>query len=124
MKYVILGNGYVAGHFKKFLDGDAEISTIRIENYDALKKEIESKKPDVVINTAGKTGRPNVDWCEDHKLETLVSNVFGPLNILRVCEELDQYWVHVGSGCVYDSTTTDEVYTEEDAPNFFGSFYS
>lgn len=124
MKYLIFGNGYVAGHFKKFLGNDAEISKVRIENYDAVKNEISSKKPDVVINTAGKTGRPNVDWCEDHKLETLTSNVYGPLTLLRVCEELNQYWAHVGSGCVYTSETTDQVYNEDDAPNFFGSFYS
>ena len=25
-------------------------------------------KPTNVINAAGVTGRPNVDWCEDHKV--------------------------------------------------------
>ncbi|OGY82651.1 MAG: hypothetical protein A3F54_00270 [Candidatus Kerfeldbacteria bacterium RIFCSPHIGHO2_12_FULL_48_17] len=124
MKYLILGNGYVANLFKDSIGSEAEISTVRIENYDALKAEIQSKKPDVVINTAGKTGRPNVDWCEDHKLETIVSNVYGPLTILRVCEELGQYWAHVGSGCVYESKTTKDVYNEKDQPNFFDSFYS
>ncbi len=25
-------------------------------------------KPSHVLNAAGLTGRPNVDWCEDHKV--------------------------------------------------------
>ncbi len=25
-------------------------------------------KPTHVLNAAGLTGRPNVDWCEDHKV--------------------------------------------------------
>jgi dTDP-4-dehydrorhamnose reductase len=40
---------------------------------------LDEVKPDVVINAAGKTGKPNVDWCEDHKEETLRSNDTGPL---------------------------------------------
>lgn len=27
-------------------------------------------KPTHVLNAAGLTGRPNVDWCEDHKAGT------------------------------------------------------
>ena len=26
-------------------------------------------------------GRPNVDWCEDHKVETIRTNVIGCLNV-------------------------------------------
>ena len=26
-------------------------------------------KPTHVLNAAGLTGRPNVDWCEDHKVK-------------------------------------------------------
>ena len=29
-------------------------------------------KPTHVLNAAGLTGRPNVDWCEDHKVRTLL----------------------------------------------------
>ena len=31
-------------------------------------KEIRAIRPDAVVNTAGKTGTPNVDWCETHHL--------------------------------------------------------
>ena len=36
-----------------------------------------SYKPTHVLNSAGVTGRPNVDWCEDHKQETIRANVVG-----------------------------------------------
>lgn len=124
MKYLIFGQGFVAQRFLGFLGSEAMISPARLENTEDIKKTILEHQPDVVINCAGKTGRPNIDWCEDHKMETMTSNVTGPLTLLRLCDELNVYWVHVGSGCVYESKTTDEIFTEASEPNFFGSFYS
>jgi len=31
------------------------------------------------------TGRPNVDWCQDHQEETIRANVIGALNIADLC---------------------------------------
>ena len=107
----------------------------------AVSAELDRVKPDVVINAAGKTGRPNVDWCETHKEETLRSNLTGPLVLLDECSKRKIYWVHLGSGCIYEgdgstrptgssgraSLTTSnngKGFSEEDAPNFGGSFYS
>ncbi|KAL9167426.1 hypothetical protein ABFS82_05G097200 [Erythranthe guttata] len=36
-------------------------------------------KPTHVFNAAGVTGRPNVDWCESHRVETIRTNVVGKL---------------------------------------------
>ncbi|MFH0770542.1 MAG: sugar nucleotide-binding protein [Candidatus Peregrinibacteria bacterium] len=85
---------------------------------------LDREKPDVVINAAGKTGRPNVDWCEDHKEETLRSNVTGPLILFDACAERGIYWMHISSGCIYEGDNGGRGYTEEDTPNFTGSFYS
>lgn len=38
-------------------------------------------KPTHVLNAAGVTGRPNVDWCESNKETTLRCNVVGALNL-------------------------------------------
>ncbi len=88
-----------------------------------VRRVLDEHKPSIVINAAGKTGRPNVDWCEDHQVETLRANVTGPLVLLEECLKRNIYFVHVGSGCIYQSTH-DEVWTEVDTPNFTGSFYS
>ncbi len=120
---LIFGKGYIANKFKAYFDG-AEISDVRIEDISAVKAELERVRPDVVVNCAGKTGRPNVDWCEDHKMETLFGNVTVPLILAKACEELGVYMVHIGSGCVYEGYKDGVGYSEDDEPNFAGSYYS
>jgi dTDP-4-dehydrorhamnose reductase len=131
MKILIFGKGYIAGKFLKFFgeegvssDVTAEISDVRIEDYSVVRAEILAKKPDVVLNCAGKTGKPNVDWCEEHKMETMFSNAVAPIILARACEELSVYMVHIGSGCVYAGDKDGQGYSECDEPNFAGSFYS
>lgn len=125
MKILIFGKGYIAHKFlNHFGEGEAFISDLRIGDYSALVEELKVQKPDVVLNCAGKTGRPNVDWCEDHKMETLFGNVTVPLLLARACDELGLYMVHVGSGCVYTGDKNGVGFCEEDEPNFEGSFYS
>ncbi|MBI2483862.1 sugar nucleotide-binding protein [Candidatus Uhrbacteria bacterium] len=124
MNYLIFGNGYIGNKFKQAIGEEASISGVDISDYQAVRSELARVAPDVVINCAGKTGKPNVDWCEDHKEETITSNVAGPLVLLRACSQAGIYWVHVGSGCVYTGDNGGLGYGEDDPPNFFGSFYS
>ena len=42
--------------------------------------ELEKYKPTHVLNAAGVTGRPNVDWCEDNQEATLRANVIGTMS--------------------------------------------
>ena len=81
---------------------DALCPSIDIADMGAVDALFASEKPDFVINAAGKTGRPNVDWCEDHKLETLHANVTGPLVLAELCQKHDIYWMHLSSGCIYE----------------------
>jgi dTDP-4-dehydrorhamnose reductase len=124
MKMLIFGKGYIANKFKDHFGEEAEISNLRVEDMSSLRAELERARPQVVVNCAGKTGKPNVDWCEDHKMETLFSNVVVPVLLARACEELGLYMVHIGSGCVYEGYKGGQGYSEEDDPNFDGSYYS
>ncbi len=124
MKMLIFGKGYIASKFKDHFGDSAEISNVRVEGLNEVKAELERVKPDTVVNCAGKTGRPNVDWCEDHKGETLFGNVTVPLILARACEEMGVYMVHIGSGCVYEGYNDGKGFSEADQPNFAGSFYS
>jgi len=128
MKFIIYGHrGYLGQHFNDFLTaqgdevvlGDADIGDVV-----AVREELTTHHPDFVINCAGKTGRPNVDWCEDNKEETVYGNVTGPLVLMQVCSEVDAKLVHLGSGCIYDGDNEGSGFAEDDAPNFDGSFYS
>ncbi|MBI4837544.1 MAG: sugar nucleotide-binding protein [Candidatus Portnoybacteria bacterium] len=107
MEYLIFGQaGWLANKIKNYLDG-AEISDADCLDLPAIRRELDEKKPKVVINAAGITGRPNIDWCENHKTETIAGNVTLPLNILQACSERNIYWVHFGSGCIYQGNGPD-----------------
>jgi len=121
MEYVILGNGWIGGYLKDKLN--AHMDSRRIETQKDADHIISDWEPSCVfINCIGKTGRPNIDWCEDNKRATSLSNILTPFYIAEACKRLGRYWIHVGSGCIY--TGYQKEWTEDDAPNFYGSFYS
>ncbi|CAM9157225.1 unnamed protein product, partial [Laminaria digitata] len=91
-------------------------------------REIESIKPTHVLNAAGVTGRPNVDWCESHRPETIRSNVIGTLNLADVCSAKGVHCTIYATGCIYEydaeHTIGGKGFKEDETPNFTGSFYS
>jgi dTDP-4-dehydrorhamnose reductase len=96
MKVMTIGNGFVAAHLPY------EPINERMTSMRALTKcMLQDNKPDVLINCIGKTGRPNVDWCESHKEETIEGNVSIPLQLADVCKEMGIHLINIGSGCVY-----------------------
>jgi 3,5-epimerase/4-reductase len=121
---VILGGRGFIGSQLRAMYPDAAAPSGDIADPVWVRSMFDALKPGIVINAAGKTGKPNVDWCETHRVETLRSNVVGPLVLLEECLKRECYFVHIGSGCIYDGTRGTEGFTEEDMPNFTGSFYS
>jgi 3,5-epimerase/4-reductase len=113
------GNGYLGKQLCATL-GNCIVPTGDIADQQNVSKWL-CMEPDVVINAAGRTGSPNVDWCEDHKAETFHSNVTGAAVLLEACLWRGIYFVHVGSGCIYTGAGE---WKEGDAPNFDGSYYS
>lgn len=129
MKRILLfgGTGFIGSQLKKALikKGYNVISPrIEITNFDEVQKAFEDIKPDYAINATGKTGRPNVDWCETHPVETLEVNVGGSLNIASVAHKMGIKVAQLSSGCVYDGNNNGKGFSENDEPNFFGSLYS
>ncbi|GAB1220101.1 hypothetical protein ENUP19_0255G0020 [Entamoeba nuttalli] len=133
MKFLVYGGkGWIGGIIINMLKKDGHevfVGEARLEERERVLKEIEDFQPDRIINCAGKTGRPNVDWCEDHKQETIRSNVLGTINLVD-CAYL--HHIHVtnfATGCIYEYDEKHPMYSgigfvEEDEPNFKGSFYS
>jgi 3,5-epimerase/4-reductase len=115
--------GYLGQQFLNLLP-NAVASEVDIADTTAVAAELDRVRPDIALNCAGKTGRPNVDWCEDHKAETLAANVTGPLVLLKELAARNVYWVHLGSGCIYQGDNNGKGYSETDPANYFGSFYS
>ncbi|CAK7241287.1 MAG: hypothetical protein STHCBS139747_002747 [Sporothrix thermara] len=125
------GEGWVAGHLKTLLEKagkEVYTTTIRMENRESVIAELERVKPTHVLNCAGSTGRPNVDWCEDNKEATIRSNVIGTLNLADACFLKGIHITVFATGCIYQY---DEAhpwggpgFKETDPANFNGSFYS
>jgi dTDP-4-dehydrorhamnose reductase len=117
------GRGFLGTNLQA-LYPDAIVPTLDITDAAAVRRALEEARPDIVINCAGKTGRPNVDWCDDHKQETLASNVTGALVVLDECLKRNLYLIHLSSGCIYNGDNGGQGFSEDDPPNFRGSFYS
>jgi dTDP-4-dehydrorhamnose reductase len=123
-RIVLLGShGYLGQHFHTLYPG-AMTPIIDIANTSQVREAIVALRPNVIINCAGRSGTPNVDWCEDHKLETLHSNVTGALVLMEECLKQNAYLVHISSGCIYTGDNGGAGYSEDDTPNFGGSFYA
>lgn len=101
----------------------------RMENRNDVFAEITSAKPDYIVNAAGIIGKPNVDWCEEHKQETIRTNIIGTCNLIDCAYLLNIHITNISTGCIYEYDDAHPMYsgkgfTEEDEPNFTGSFYS
>jgi len=108
---------------------EVKAANSRLQNREAVAKELDEYKPTHVLNAAGITGRPNIDWCEVNKAETIRTNVIGTLTLADLCLERDIHCTVYATGCifVYDEAHPEGSgigFTEEDTPNFDGSFYS
>ncbi|KAG6471287.1 trifunctional UDP-glucose 4,6-dehydratase/UDP-4-keto-6-deoxy-D-glucose 3,5-epimerase/UDP-4-keto-L-rhamnose-reductase RHM1-like [Zingiber officinale] len=133
LKFLIYGKtGWIGGLLGKLCEKQAiqyEYGRGRLEDRSQLILDIQNVKPTHVFNAAGVTGRPNVDWCESHKQETIRTNVVGTLTLANVCREHDLLLMNYATGCIfeYDAEHPEGSgigFREEDKPNFTGSFYS
>ncbi|CAN4102998.1 unnamed protein product [Withania somnifera] len=131
--FLIYGKtGWIGGLLGKLCEKQGvpyEYGRGRLEDRSQLLADILAVKPTHVFNAAGVTGRPNVDWCESHKTETIRTNVAGTLNLADVCKEHDLLMMNFATGCIfeYDAAHPEGSgigFKEEDTPNFTGSFYS
>ncbi|CAH2067825.1 unnamed protein product [Thlaspi arvense] len=133
LKFLIYGKtGWIGGLLGKLCEKQGiayEYGKGRLEDRSSLLQDIQSVKPTHVFNSAGVTGRPNVDWCESHKTETIRANVAGTLTLADVCREHGLLMMNFATGCIfeYDEKHPEGSgigFKEEDTPNFTGSFYS
>lgn len=75
-----------------------DVEDLDITNFGNVKKVLEEKKPDVVINCAAAT---NVDGCETKEDLAFKINAIGPRNLAIVCEKIDAKLVQVSTDYVF-----------------------
>ncbi|KAL6956977.1 hypothetical protein U1Q18_050050 [Sarracenia purpurea var. burkii] len=133
LKFLIYGrSGWIGGLLGK-LCASAGIDFVygsgRLENRSSLESDLAAVNPTHVFNAAGVTGRPNVDWCESHKVETIRTNVVGTLTLADLCRDKGLVLINYATGCIFEYDSEHPLgsgigFKEEDIPNFVGSFYS
>jgi len=131
--FLIYGKtGWIGGMLGKLLANTNHAyfyGTARLHDRSAIEEDIDRCKPTHILNAAGITGRPNVDWCETHKREVIQTNVLGTLNLVDVAHERGVHVTNFATGCIYSYDDEHPIgsgfgFTEEDKPNFRGSYYS
>jgi dTDP-4-dehydrorhamnose reductase len=122
-KVVVFGPGFLGTRLAKELP-DATLSRADVTDRAAVVAAIRGAGADAVVNAAGKTGRPNVDWCESHQVETFRGNVTGPLTLAEACAETGSYLLHLASGCIFYGPSPHEGGWREDDFANPSAFYS
>ena len=135
MRVLIYGmRGWIGEQMKDYLMS-MEVKVIegcsRCENYDECMNEIERCVPTHVMCMIGRThGRyenvnyNTIDYLElPEKLnENIRDNMYGPMNLGRICEKKKIHYTYMGTGCIYDGY--EKEYEESDESNYVGSSYS
>lgn len=106
-----MGNFYHRFFSQKNIE--SSISLANITNEDQVTAGISAYKPTCVINTAAKT---NLEWCGENKLETFNVNVLGANIIANACDVLGIYFIHLSSGCIFESTNAQDEKFEDSEP--------
>lgn len=128
MKLYITGaSGFLGTMATKYFQNhgyDVLTNRVEIVSLPTLKQRFREIKPDVVFNLASAVrNQPNIDWCENNKVETIEGNLVGAINVMLAAIASSAYPIQMSSGCVY-SGGPETPFTEESEPNYFGSFYS
>ncbi len=113
MKILIIGNGYLGNRCLESWP-DAIMAEKTINNVNDVLDLIDEHQPGAVLNAAGVVGKPNVDWCESHQIETIQGNTVLPIIIAEACQKRYIYLLHIGTGCVFYGKSPDKNGWKED----------
>lgn len=117
MKILIIGNGYLGNRCADAWS-DAVITDKIIKSVADIESLIAEHQPEAILNAAGVVGKPNVDWCENHQVETYKGNTILPLLIAEACQNKKIYLLHMGTGCIfYGDPVGGSFWTEKDYAN-------
>ena len=136
-KFLVFGGetGWIGQKLVKLLQTFDQLysvhaTNVRMEQRETVERLLDNLKPNRVLVASGVTGRPNVDWCESHKADTVLANVVGTLSVLDACQRRGIHVTLFATGCIYEYDDDKHAlgngvgFVESDKPNFDASFYS
>lgn len=138
MLILIYGKGWIGSQFADYLTQKGVnylFGESRVDNQDAVIKELDAKSPTHVVAMIGRThGTYNgvqyntIDYLEQPGMlnENIRDNLYSPLLLALICQNKNIHFTYLGTGCIfsYDGTNDEIGFSEEDLPNFTGSSYS
>jgi dTDP-4-dehydrorhamnose reductase len=144
MKVLIYGSrGWIGGKFVKIMEShnvEYLIGKSRASNVDNIRQELDDNKDIThVVSFIGRThGVYNgkvigtIDYLENpgKLVDNVNDNLFSPMVLAMLCNERNIHYTYLGTGCIFEFDEThpfgkeENGFTEESAPNFFGSSYS
>lgn len=136
MKVVVFGGkGWIGQQFVDILKSKGHTviipeRTLRVDDTIAINEFLRSVSPTHVVSFIGRThggGYKTIDYLElPGKLkENINDNLFAPLSLGLLCQDLDIHYTYMGTGCIFSETDVgSKSFDEEALPNFFGSSYS
>src|SRR5262245_588281 len=116
MKVAIIGsNGQLGTDLMEAFSAKHEVvalnhSDIEVADIDNVKSVLTRVKPEVVINTSA---YHNVPLCEQNQDQAFAINGKGPLNLAKICSEIDARLVHYSTDYVFDGNKK-QPYVETD----------
>jgi dTDP-4-dehydrorhamnose 3,5-epimerase-like enzyme/dTDP-4-dehydrorhamnose reductase len=123
--YIIFGSkGFLGSNIINILKEQNKnfiTSDLRLNEVEKIKEILTIYSPKYVINCAGLTGVPNIFWCDQHKTETIETNITHQLTLAHICKELNIHLTIFGSAGIFNN---DKIYNEDDNGNNFNNFYS
>jgi len=144
MKVLIYGSrGWIGGKFIKIMEShnvNYVIGNSRASNIEEICKELDDNKDIThIVSFIGRThGVYNgetigtIDYLEKpgKLVDNLNDNLFSPMVLAMLCNERNIHYTYLGTGCIFEFDENhpfgkeEHGFTEESAPNFFGSSYS
>lgn len=115
----VIGHGYIGSAIFQHLEVQSYYPVTWISHNEPV-----PQNSGIIVNAAGYTGSPNVDACENNKMQTLEGNCVWPVHLEEKNKDIPI--IHISSGCVYTGYKPGG-WTETDTPNFDftnGSWYS
>jgi 3,5-epimerase/4-reductase len=126
------GNGWIGGMVKKVLRQQGEVvvdARSRADDEDGIVADIEYYDPDRILCLVGRTHGPGystIDYLEQKGklVENVRDNLFAPVALALIASNYGLHLTYLGTGCIFTYKEDEQIFSELDRPNFFGSGYS
>jgi len=76
---------------------------VLLDHQEAICDMLTRSRAKYVVCAAGISGKPTIQWSEDHEPETFETNLLDVCNLIRLCRDRGRHLTYLGSGLVYSS---------------------